>query len=692
MQRLEAMLQKTSDLQAPIMFLVIFGMLIVPMPSFLLDFFLVGNIGLSLVILLRTTAITQSLEFSIFPSLLLLTTLLRLALNISATRLILSTGDEYGAGQVIHAFGTYVIGANPVVGIIIFIILIVIQFVVITAGAGRVAEVAARFTLDAMPGKQMAIDADLNAGLIDEVEARKRRSDISREADFFGAMDGASKFVRGDAIAAIIMIIVNVLGGFAVGVYFHNLTLIESLSQYTMKTVGEGIVTQIPALIMSIATGLIVTRAASQSQLGVDLAVQVLGNPRTLAIVATIIGLFILVPGLPKAPFIIGAGIFAGLAVYQWRGGSLTLKEPAAEEATEAQPRPSTTEEMMELLSIDPIEVEIGYGLIYLADPGQGGDMLERITTLRKQIATDLGFVVPPVRVRDNIQLKSNSYRIKLWDVEVAQGEMVPRHMLAINPANTEATLPGSIPTTEPAFGLPALWIADAQKLDAEMAGFTVVDPTTVLITHLSEVIKNHGNEVLSRQDVQRLLDRLRHAAPALVDDVVPKLLSLSEVHRVMQNLLRERVPIRDLNRILSTLSDYASITRDIDQLTEYVRQSLGRTISHQYRNADNLIEVFTLDPALEEMMIERLRPTQFGTQVVMEPDLAQIVLMRIRAQAERALSMGNQPIVLCSSQLRPYLRRLVEKYMPNLTVLSHTEIAPGIKIKSSGMVSMQSA
>jgi flagellar biosynthesis protein FlhA len=641
-------------------------------------------------VLLSTASVTQALELSVFPSLLLITTLFRLALNISATRLILGNAPEASsAGKVIEAFGSFVIGGNPVVGIIIFVILIVIQFVVITAGAGRVAEVAARFTLDAMPGKQMAIDADLNAGLIDDKDARRRRQDVSREADFYGAMDGASKFVRGDAIAAIIMIIINVLGGFAVGVWMHGLPLMDALNQYTTKTVGEGIVTQIPALIMSISTGLIVTRASAESDLGKELSQQIGGNPQTLLIVAGILFVFMLVPGFPKWPFLFAILILGGLAYWHIRTQAEAVEKAAATEGTPSALPPTTADEMSQILAIDPIEMEVGYGLIYLADPKQGGELLDRILTLRKQIAHDLGFVVPPVRVRDNIQLKSNGYVIKLWDVEVTSGEIIPRHVLAINPGDETPPYP-TIPTIEPAFGLPARWVPDQYKLDAEMAGCTVVDPTTVLITHLSEVIKTHAYEVLTRQDVQELIDRVRAQAPALVDDLVPKQISLSETHRVLQGLLKERVPIRDMNRILSALSDNIGTTRDVNQLTEFVRQSLARMLSAQYKGADGTIEVFTLDPDVEEVMINHLRPTQFGTQVVLDPGSAQRLLLNIKSEAERALTIGNQPILLCSSQIRPYLRRLIEKYMPSLTILSHTEITPGVQIKSSGTVTLR--
>ncbi len=689
LNRIIASVVGASDLQAPLLFVTILGMLIIPMPPILLDFSLVINIAVTFLVLLRAAAVTHPLEFSVFPSVLLVTTLLRLALNISATRLILSSADEAGAGQIIHAFGTFVIGGNPVVGVVIFVILVIIQFVVITAGAGRVAEVAARFTLDAMPGKQMAIDADLNAGLVDEREAKLRREQVGKEADFYGAMDGASKFVRGDAIAAIVMIIINVLGGFAVGMLIHKLPLEDALSMYTIKTVGEGIVTQIPALIMSIATGLIVTRATSESNLGEDLSFQVLGQYRTVGTAAVIMGSFLLVPGLPKIPFLLGSAALGGLAYYRWKQAQQAPPPPETDSTDSAPPAPTSAEEMLSLLSLDPIEVEIGYGLIHLADPSQGGDLLERITTLRKQIAMEMGFVVPPVRVRDNIQLKNTGYSIKLWDVEIANGEIVPRFLLAMNPNDPDTAFPGSIPTREPAFGLPAQWIQEAQKMQAEMAGFTVVDPTTVLVTHLSEVIRGHAHEILTRQDVQGLMDKVRAVAPALVDDLVPKVMSLAEIHRVMQNLLRERVSIRDLNRVLSTLGDYAPSIRDVEQLTEHVRQSMARVISNQYRGAEGPIDVITLDPDVEELLLDNLRPTQYGLQIVLEPGTAQTLLLNIKAQAERMIAMGYTPVLLCSTQLRLYLRRFIERFMPSITVLSHAEVASGVQAQSRGSVSL---
>ena len=689
LQNFLGFLAQGDALQMPMLFVVIIGMLIIPMPPWVLDVMLVFNIGLTLMVLLRTTAVLQPLEFSVFPSLLLVATLFRLALNISATRLILSTGTDDGSGQIIKTFGSFVIGQNPVVGVIIFLILVVIQFVVITAGAGRVAEVAARFTLDAMPGKQMAIDADLNAGMIDEATARRRRGEIAREADFYGSMDGASKFVRGDAIAALVMIVVNILGGFAVGIGIHHLDMMQALSQYTTKTVGEGIVTQIPALIMSIATGLIVTRTTSASSLGHDLMQQVLGNPQSLWATAGILSAFALVPGLPKLPFLLGALALSGLAFFTGRTIAATAAATAEAEKAPPAPRTTSTEEMMEMLAIDPLEIEIGYGLIALADPMQGGDLLERITTLRKQIALEMGFVVPPVRVRDNIQLKSTGYAVKLWGEEISSGELQPRHCLAMNNDTALPPLPGAIPTTEPAFGLPAFWIPEGQKITAEVEGYTVVDPTTVLITHLSEIVRSHAHELLTRQDLQALLDKVRRGAPALVDELIPKALSLAEVHRVLQLLLQERVSIRDLNRILSTLGDFATTTRDIDILTEHVRRALARAISQQKRGPDGNLDVITLAPALEELIMSHLHPTPFGTQIVLDPSATQLVLQNVRAQAERSVSLGSAPIIVCSSQIRPYFRRLIEPYFPGMTVLAHGEISTGVRMRSIGMVAL---
>ena len=676
-------LKRQSELVVSIGAVMIIGMMIVPLPHWMLDFMLVLNMGLTFGILLMSAYVTKPLDFSVFPSLLLIVTLFRLALNISATRLILL---DASAGAVISAFGNFVVGGNYVVGIVVFLILVVIQFVVITNGAGRVAEVAARFTLDAMPGKQMAIDADLNAGMIDEQTARKRRVEVAKEADFYGAMDGSSKFVKGDAIAAVVMIIVNILGGFVVGLAQHNMDLVTAMQTYTLLTVGEGLVTQIPALLTSTATGIIVTRAGSEQPLGGELTGQILSNPKAILSVAAMLLVLALIPGLPKLPFLIAAALI-GTVGFALRGKTNQPADPETDAAQ--QPKPlSEQDEMMSLIGTDPLELEVGYGLIPFADPNQGGDLLHRITNMRKQVTADLGMIVPPLRVRDNVELRPNAYRIKLWGVEVAKGDIVPRHYLAISPGAVDQPLRG-IETREPAFGLPAIWVTEAQRADAESSGYTVVDAATVIITHLVETVKRQAWEVITRQDVQNLLDSLRAQSPAVVDELVPKVMSLSEVHRVLQNLLREKVSIKDLNRILTVLGDYAPAVRDVDQLTEFVRQGLARTICRQYQDYEGALEVITVDPEIEEKLQACLRPTAGGSQLAIEPALARKINDSVVAQVQRVIAAGSQAVLLCSPAARPIVRVLVGRRLPNIVVLSHAEIAEGVQVKSIGMVTI---
>ena len=678
-----APLKRSSEMIVSLGAVLIVGMMVVPLPPWMLDVLLVLNMALTFGILLITAYTVKPLDFSVFPSLLLVMTLFRLALNISATRLILLHAH---AGSVISAFGAFVVGGNYVVGIVVFLILVVIQFVVITNGAGRVAEVAARFTLDAMPGKQMAIDADLNAGLIDEATARARRTEIAREADFYGAMDGASKFVRGDAIAAIVMVIVNIIGGFIIGMVQRHMDIVNALQTYTLLTVGEGLVTQIPALITSTAAGLIVTRAGSETHLGNELTSQILSSPRALSTVAVLLFALALVPGLPKLPFLIVAAV-VGTAVLGLRGRQAVVEQK--ERAAAEQPAPvKEQDEMLALLSVDPLELEVGYGLIPFADPNQGGDLLHRITTMRKQVTTDLGMIVPALRVRDNVELKPNGYRIKLWGAEVAKGEIVPRHYLAISPGPGTRKIRG-VETREPAFGLPALWITEAQRAEAEASGYTVVDATTVIITHLVETIKSHAWEVFTRQDVQNLLDALKAHAPAMVEEVTPKVMTLSEVHRVLQNLLREKVPIKDLNRILTVLGNHAAAVRDVDQLTEFVRQGLARAISRQYQGPEGGLDVITVDPDIEETLTAGIRPTPTGSQLVIDSSLARKIVDAVGAQAQRAVAGGNQALLLCSPAARPIMRALTLRRLPSLVVLSHAEIADGVLAKSIGMVTL---
>jgi flagellar biosynthesis protein FlhA len=660
-------------------------LMIVPIPPMLLDMLLAFNITLALVIIATALYTENALAFSAFPTMLLIVTLFRLALNITATRAILLHGY---AGEVINFFGQIVVGGNYAVGFVIFLILIIIQFVVITNGAGRVAEVAARFTLDAMPGKQLAIDADLNAGLITEAEARQRRKDIQRAADFYGAMDGASKFVRGDAIAAVIIVAINTIGGFIVGVAQQHLSIIESLQKFTLLTVGEGIVTQVPALLISTATGIIVTRAAAETDFGSDITKQLTSQPRALLIAAIITGLFGLA-GLDRWLLLsISALLFL---IY------FTRREGAAEAAAErkiaagkapgapgAQPAKTGAESVVPLLSYDPMELEIGFGLIPLVDVNQGGDLLERITLIRRHAARDLGIAVPPIRVRDNLQLRPNSYLVKIYGLEVAQAEVMVSRLLAMNPGTATAPIDG-IPTTEPAFGLPALWIAENARSEAEMAGYTVIDPTSVIATHLTELIKGHSPDLLGRQETSALLDNIKSHYPVVVDELVPGLLTVGEVQRVLQNLLRERIPIRNLVMILETLADAARVSKDVDFLTEKVRAALARHISAEYAE-NGLLSVITVDPRLESLLSEAVRRGE-DAFALLDPNTVGRIYSSLTQQIAVAQNAGLQPIVLSSPSVRLALKRLTERAAPQLVVLSYSEIAPGLRVESIGQI-----
>jgi flagellar biosynthesis protein FlhA len=626
-------LARHSDLLVSGGAVLIVGMLVIPLPHWMLDVLLVINIGLALTVLLMTAYTTHPLQFSVFPPLLLVTTLFRLAINVSATRLILLHAN---AGVVIAAFGSFVVGGNYVVGLVVFVILVVIQFVVITNGAGRVAEVAARFTLDAMPGKQMAIDADLNAGMIDETEARQRREEIAREADFYGAMDGASKFVRGDAIAAVVMIIVNIVGGFVIGMVQRGMDLPSALRTYTLLTIGEGLVTQIPALIMATATGLITTRSSSGAPLGRDLTTQLLGSPRAVGLVAATLGALVLVPGLPKLPFLavaVGVGIMAG-ALKSARPQPRPTGGPGA-----TKPPPAAPEQLVELIAVDPVVLEIGIELIPLADPGQGGDLLERITALRRRLAEQMGLMVPPVRVRDNLGLRGTAYALKLSGAQVAQGELRPGHVLVMSATGRRPEVPG-IDATDPAFGMPARWAPEGRRVDAEMLGHTVVDASTVLLTHLEEVLKRHAADILSLQDVRTMLDHLRERASALVEELVPKVMSVSQVHTILANLLRERVPIRDLPRILTALAMHAPGVKDSQVLTELVRQALSRTITAQHWDENQTLNVSALDPAVEAELLARAH----GEETALDPEWTERLMRAIRRQMER-LASGDSAV-----------------------------------------------
>ena len=663
-------------------------LMIISVPAPVLDLLLSFNIMIALIIIGTALYTENALGFSAFPTLLLIVTLFRLSLNITATRAILLHGY---AGEVINFFGQIVIGGNYAVGFVIFLILIIIQFVVITNGAGRVAEVAARFTLDAMPGKQLAIDADLNAGLITEAEARQRRKDIQRAADFYGAMDGASKFVRGDAVAAVIIVAINTIGGFIVGIVQQHLDVVSSLQKFTLLTVGEGIVTQVPALLISTATGIIVTRAASESDFGHDITRQLLAQPNALLIAAIMTGIFGIAGLAPW--FLISISILLFITYFLRRrepaGTVAGLTAPAGSPGAPPPAAPAApakaAESVVPLLSYDPMELEIGFGLIPLVDVNQGGDLLERITLIRRHAARDLGIVVPPIRVRDNLQLKPNTYVVKIYGLEVAQADVMVSRLLAMNPGTATAPIDG-IPTSEPAFGLPALWIAENARAEAEMAGYTVIDPTSVIATHLTELIKSHAPDLLGRQEASALLDNIKSHYPVVVDELVPTLLSVGEVQRVLQNLLRERIPIRNLVLILETLADAARVSKDVDFLTEKVRAALSRHISAEYAE-DGLLSVITVDPRLESLLSEAVRRGE-DAYALLDPNTVSRIYVSLTRQIAVAQNAGLQPIVLCSPSVRLALKRLTERAAPQLVVLSYSEIAPGLKVESIGQIS----
>jgi flagellar biosynthesis protein FlhA len=675
----------SSDFMVPGLILAVIAFMLIPLPSWILDFGLVLNLLAAVVVLLMTLYTTETLAFSSFPSLLLISTLVRVALNVAATRLILANGD---AGKIIQVFGSVVGGNDPVVGLVVFIILVVIQFVVITSGAQRVSEVAARFTLDAMPGKQMAIDADLNSGLINEIEARARREKIQREANFYGAMDGASKFVRGDAIASIIIVVVNILGGFIIGFASGRFaTWQEVLQTYTILTIGAGLVTQMSALLIATATGLLVTRSASESNMGKEMINQLTANARPFGIAAVALAIMgIFAPGWSRLPILIVAAI-AGLGYYLM---AQTKEAESKKQLSDAALKPlaKEPENVTKLLSVDPMELEIGFGLIALVEEAQGGDLLDRITMIRRQTAVDMGVVVPPIRIRDNMQLASEGYSIKIRGTEVAKGELMTGRFLAINSSGRPDSIPGT-KTKEPTFGLPALWIEETQKAAAERQGYTVVDLPSVIATHLTEVIRSHAAELITRQDVQKLVDTVRQSNAAVVEELLPSMLSLGDVQKVLQNLLRERVSIRDLNSILETLADHARVTKDTDALTEHVRQALYRTITKTHLSPDNAIHAITLDPRLEQTLISSVHRGEGGAFLALEPRTAQRIITALSKQIEGISKKGYAPLVLCSPMVRLYFKRLVEKLLPNLTVLSYSELDPKTEIQSSGSVNV---
>lgn len=671
-----------TDVLAALGLVAVVVMMVIPLPAGLLDILITLNITGAVLALLLAVFTVDPLEFSVLPSLLLTMTLFRLSLNISTTRLVLLDGF---AGDVIQQFGQFVIRGNAVVGFIVFVILVVVQFIVITKGAERVSEVAARFTLDAMPGKQMSIDADLNSGLINEQEARARRKKIQQEADFYGAMDGSSKFVKGDAIAAIIILFINIIGGFISGVVLKGMPFMDALHKYTLLTIGDGLVSQIPALLVSTATGLIVTRAASEdSNLGQDLAKQLLRTPKALFITAGVLIILGLL-GLPRLPlFLVATGLIVMGVIIQRSSKALVVQETAAakETAIEESKKP---ENIMGLLQVDHMELELGYALIALVDPQQGGDLLDRIVLIRRQIAGEMGFIVPVIRVRDNMNLAPNQYVIKIRGAEIASGELMADHYLAMSSGLENDSIPGT-PTKEPAFGLDAKWINSMYREQAELSGYTVVDAPTVLATHLTEVIKTQAWEILNRQDVKTLVDHVKEKAPAVVEEALESL-NLGQIQKILSNLLRERVSIRDLVNILEVLADFAPGTKDIDRLTEHARQALARQIVQPLLSKDKNLYVLTLDPQIEQKILDSIQPSDYGTYINLDPSFMQELLQSLSREVEKMMLKGYNPVVVCAPLVRINLKRLSERQLPQLIALSYNELVPGVQVQAVGMV-----
>jgi len=684
-----ALYTNSSDFMMVVGVIGILMVMVIPLPPFLLDFLLALNITFSIIIILMGMYTVAPLDFSIFPSVLLVATLFRLSLNVASTRLILLHGNEgaLAAGKVIKSFGTFVVGGNYVVGLVVFTILVIINFVVITKGAVRIAEVAARFTLDAMPGKQMSIDADLNAGLIDESEARQRRDIIANEAEFYGAMDGASKFVRGDAIAGIIITLINIIGGFVIGVLQKKMPIAAAAQNYTLLTVGDGLVTQIPALIISTAAGIMVSRAASESSMGVEFAKQLLHYPRASYIGALVIFLFGLIPGLPHIPFIV-LGMIVGGSVYLIDRKRRVLATAEAVKEAERDKSEKGAEPVEHLLTLDPMELEVGYAIIPLVDREQNGEVLDRIRSIRRQFALEMGMIIPPIHIRDNLNLKPSEYRILIKGVEADKYELMPNQLMAMDSGDVVKKVDG-IPTKEPAFGLPAIWIPENKQEEAKFAGYTVVDNAAIIATHLIEIIRSYADQLLGRQEVQNLLDNLAKTNPKVVEELVPSLLSLGAVQKVLQNLLREAVSIRDLLTIVETLADYAPVAKDPDVLTEYVRQKLARTIADPHIAKDGMLPVITLEQDVEDVLVNSIKHTEHGSYLSVEPNVATSIANSVSNQIEKVLTTGFQPVILCSPAIRRHFRRMVEQFAPSIMVLSHNELPNNIRFKALGKVGL---
>lgn len=679
-------LSRNSDVVIALGLMMVLGVMVVPIPPLLLDMMLSLSIAVSVAVLLTAVYSRKPLDFSTFPTVLLVTTLFRLSLNVASTRNILLHGSSDGtaaAGEIIKAFGDFVVGGNYAVGIVIFIILVVINFMVITKGAGRVAEVSARFTLDAMPGKQMAIDADLNAGLINESEAKRRRAEVAQEADFYGSMDGASKFVRGEAIAGILITGINMIGGIIIGVAQQDMSFSNAAQTFTLLTVGDGLIAQIPALIISTAAGIIATRNSNSESLGNQVGNEFTANPKSFYITAASMTVFGLIPGFPGLPFV-AMGAMIGFAGFKIEKNKELAK--AAEKTNAVQEIKSKSETLESLLPVQLVQLEVGYGIVSIVDAEQNGDLLERISQIRKQFALDWGVIIPSVQIKDNLELKPGGYSLKMKGIEIAKGELMPDHLMAMDPGTVIEQMEG-IPTKEPVFGLPAIWITDDRKDEAQYNGYTVVDLSTVVATHLTEVLKANLSELFGRQELVKNLDAFKEENPKVVSDLVPDILTLGIVLKVLQNLLREGVSIRDLRTILETLAEFGTATKDADALTEYVRQALYRSITEKIKNGTGEVTLFTLDIGLEQAVARAIIQTDGGSQLNLDPKVTQTILASLNEKIEEATSQGEKMVVLCSPVIRRHFKKLTEKFIPNLIVVSHNELSPDVNIRSLGTV-----
>ena len=686
---LKSLVQRPQECLVGLGVVAVLAVMVMPIPPFLLDLFLSFSITFALIILLVSVFMRGPLDFSVFPSLLLIITLIRLSLNVASTRIILLHGSEGtgAAGQVIESFGSFVVGGNFVVGTVIFIILVMINFIVITKGSVRTSEVAARFTLDAIPGKQMSIDADLNAGLINENQARNRRQMLEQEADFYGSMDGAIRFVRGDAIAGILITVVNILGGFGIGVFQQDMEIGEAAQVYTLLTIGDGLVSQLPALVVSTAAGLVVTRAATDKNLPHQLISQLVNQPHAFLIASAILFFFGMIPGLPHFPFFLMSIIAGTIGFNKFKDTSKKALIDSRKKEEDA--KAPTPERVESILPLDIMELEVGYELIPLVDADSNGELLDRIKSVRRQFALEMGFIVPPLHIRDNLQLKSSEYGILIKGVEVSRGSIMTGRLLAMNPGTIEKEIDG-IQTTEPTFGLPAVWITTSDKQKAQMAGYTVVDPSTVITTHIKETIKRHASELLGRQETQALIDKFKESNPKVIEELIPDVLSLGKVQKVLQNLLKEQISIRDLRTILEQLADYGPSSKDTDILTEYVRQAMARPITKQFQSADGSLSVVTLDRGVEELIQSSIQRTEVASFLALEPTVAEKLLVKLQ-EAVEAISpqIETSPVLLASPGIRHHLRKFVERFIPDLAVLSHSEIIPSVQIKTLKVVDL---